>query len=86
VPRYEYLCSACRKKFSGILTLAGHEKGQVKCPKCGSTKIEQGPHFARRRLRKAELHECRAAGNPRSFGIFHVRSLQVHPRCDCDSA
>jgi putative FmdB family regulatory protein len=41
VPHYEYLCSACSKKFSIVLTLADHEKGQVKCPKCGSTKIEQ---------------------------------------------
>jgi putative FmdB family regulatory protein len=41
VPHYEYLCSACSKKFSIVLTLADHEKGKVKCPKCGSTKIEQ---------------------------------------------
>jgi putative FmdB family regulatory protein len=41
VPHYEYLCSACNKKFSIVLTLAEHEKGQVKCPKCGSTKVEQ---------------------------------------------
>jgi putative FmdB family regulatory protein len=41
VPHYEYLCSACSKKFSIVLTLAEHEKGQVKCPKCGSTKVEQ---------------------------------------------
>ena len=38
---YEYLCSACSKKFSIVLTLAEHEKAQVKCPKCGSTKVEQ---------------------------------------------
>ena len=41
VPHYEYLCSACSKKFSIVLTLAEHEKGHVKCPKCGSTKVEQ---------------------------------------------
>ena len=41
VPHYEYLCSACGKKFSIVLTIADHEKGQVKCPKYGSTKIEQ---------------------------------------------
>ncbi len=41
VPHYEYLCSACSKKFSIALTLAEHEKGKVKCPKCGSTKVEQ---------------------------------------------
>ena len=41
VPHYEYLCSACGKKFSIALTLAEHEKGKVKCPKCASTKVEQ---------------------------------------------
>ncbi len=41
VPHYEYLCSACSKKFSIVLTLAEHEKGEVKCPKCGSAKVEQ---------------------------------------------
>jgi putative FmdB family regulatory protein len=41
VPHYEYLCAACSKKFSIVLTLAEHEKRQVKCPRCGSTKVEQ---------------------------------------------
>ncbi len=41
MPYYEYLCSACNKKFSIVLTLAQREKGQVKCPKCGGTKVEQ---------------------------------------------
>jgi len=41
MPRYEYLCPTCNKKFSVDLTLAEHEKGQVKCPKCGSSKVEQ---------------------------------------------
>jgi len=41
VPHYEYLCLGCGKKFSVPLTLAEHEKGQVKCPKCRSTKVEQ---------------------------------------------
>jgi len=41
MPRYEYLCPACSKKFSIVLTIAEHEKGEVKCPKCGSAKVEQ---------------------------------------------
>jgi putative FmdB family regulatory protein len=41
MPQYEYLCLACKTKFSSVLTLAEHEKGKVKCPKCGSTKVEQ---------------------------------------------
>jgi len=41
MPQYEYLCSSCDKKFSSVLTLADHDQGKVKCPKCGSTKVEQ---------------------------------------------
>jgi putative FmdB family regulatory protein len=41
MPQYEYLCSPCGKKFSTILTIAEHDQGKVKCPKCGSTKVEQ---------------------------------------------
>jgi len=41
MPRYDYLCQACNKEFSLVLTLAEHEKGKIACPKCGSTKVEQ---------------------------------------------
>ena len=41
MPYYEYLCQACRKKFSLALTVAAHEKSKIKCPKCGSSKTEQ---------------------------------------------
>ena len=41
MPHYEYLCTECNKKFSVVLTLDEHEKGKVKCPKCGGTKVEQ---------------------------------------------
>jgi putative FmdB family regulatory protein len=41
MPQYEYTCKGCKKTFSVILTLAEYEKGRVKCPKCGSKKIEQ---------------------------------------------
>jgi len=41
MPQYEYLCLACNKRFSLVLTLDEHEKGKVKCGKCGSTKVEQ---------------------------------------------
>jgi putative FmdB family regulatory protein len=41
MPQYEYLCSSCGKKFTTILTLAEHDQRKVKCPKCGSTKVEQ---------------------------------------------
>jgi putative FmdB family regulatory protein len=41
MPQYEYLCTRCNKKFSVILTIDEHEKSKVKCPKCGSAKVEQ---------------------------------------------
>jgi len=41
MPHYEYLCTECNKKFSVALTLEEHEKGKVKCPKCGGIKVEQ---------------------------------------------
>jgi putative FmdB family regulatory protein len=41
MPHYEFFCEACQKRFSVVLTLAEFEKGGVKCPHCGSTKVEQ---------------------------------------------
>ena len=41
MPYYEYLCQDCNKKFSLALTVAEHDKGKIKCPKCGSSKLEQ---------------------------------------------
>jgi putative FmdB family regulatory protein len=41
MPHYEFLCLACHKKFSLILSLAEYEKGKFKCSICGSTKVEQ---------------------------------------------
>jgi putative FmdB family regulatory protein len=41
MPQYEYLCLACDKKFSLLLTVTEHDKGNVKCPKCKSPRVEQ---------------------------------------------
>ena len=41
MPHYEFLCQSCRKKFSVVLTLEEYDKRKVKCPKCGSTRVEQ---------------------------------------------
>ena len=43
MPLYDYLCKECHKTFEIVLTLAEHEKGIAKCPKCGSKKVEQAP-------------------------------------------
>jgi putative FmdB family regulatory protein len=41
MPTYEYVCKACKKTFTTIMTLAEYEKGQAACPKCKSKKVEQ---------------------------------------------
>ncbi len=43
MPEYEYLCQDCHKTFDVHLSLDQHEhdKGQVKCPQCGSTNVDQ---------------------------------------------
>jgi putative FmdB family regulatory protein len=41
MPVYEFICRACQKTFSKILTIAEHGKGKITCPKCGSENVEQ---------------------------------------------
>jgi putative FmdB family regulatory protein len=41
MPFYDYKCGGCKKTFSLILSIAEHDKGKVKCPKCGSAKVRQ---------------------------------------------
>ena len=41
MPTYEYKCLDCKKPFEVIMSIREYEKGKVKCPKCGSRKVEQ---------------------------------------------
>lgn len=41
MPHYEYTCEDCHKTFDKFLTLAEYEKGDIKCPYCGSKKVDQ---------------------------------------------
>ena len=41
MPQYNFLCRACKKEFSRILTLSEHEKGGIVCPHCKSKDVEQ---------------------------------------------
>ena len=41
MPQYTFLCRACKKEFSRILTLSEHEKGRIVCPLCKSKDVEQ---------------------------------------------
>jgi putative FmdB family regulatory protein len=41
MPQYNFLCRACKREFSKILTIAEHEKGGIACPHCKSKDVEQ---------------------------------------------
>ena len=34
MPQYNFLCRACKKEFSKIVTLLEYEKGGIVCPHC----------------------------------------------------
>jgi putative FmdB family regulatory protein len=36
MPVYEYRCDKCDREVTLTLSLREHEKGEVKCPGCGS--------------------------------------------------
>jgi len=41
MPQYTFLCKDCQKTFEKILTISKLEEGGIKCPECGSEKVEQ---------------------------------------------
>jgi putative FmdB family regulatory protein len=41
MPMYDYKCLDCGKESLIVLTLKQHEAGEVKCPACGSSKVQQ---------------------------------------------
>jgi putative FmdB family regulatory protein len=41
MPMYVFLCKDCNKEFNIVLRISELEKGNVKCPHCGSGKVEQ---------------------------------------------
>ena len=40
MPVYDYICKDCNKSFETVLTLGEHVE-KIKCPECGSKKVEQ---------------------------------------------
>ena len=36
MPMYEYHCDKCERDVQLVLTFREHDKGSIKCPKCGS--------------------------------------------------
>jgi putative FmdB family regulatory protein len=42
MPNYEFRCRECRKRFTERLTFEKYDRRKnLKCPKCGSTKVER---------------------------------------------
>ena len=39
MPLYEYFCKNCDENFTVTMTIAEHEKKNVKCPKCKGKKV-----------------------------------------------
>jgi putative FmdB family regulatory protein len=40
MPTYDFRCSACRKKFSLAMSITDRGRKRIKCPKCGSQRVE----------------------------------------------
>jgi len=41
VPYYDYRCGQCRSKFTVKQTFEEHGRKKVKCPKCGTQKVDR---------------------------------------------
>lgn len=39
MPRYEFRCESCEKRFEVTLTLTERANAEVKCPNCASEKV-----------------------------------------------
>jgi putative regulatory protein, FmdB family len=48
MPQYSFVCQDCKKTLTLFMHIADLEKGGIKCPECGSTRVEQKlePFFA----------------------------------------
>lgn len=42
MPIFEFTCQKCGLGFEEIVSLAELEAGEVKCPSCGSRKLQRG--------------------------------------------
>ena len=41
MPHYVFFCPDCRKEFETVIHIDDLDKHTVKCPQCGSEKVEQ---------------------------------------------
>jgi putative FmdB family regulatory protein len=49
MPTYDLRCSGCRKKFTLTMSISDRDRKRIKCPKCGSQRVEAvfTPFFAK---------------------------------------
>ena len=41
MPHYEFFCHSRKRTFSEVMTLAEYEEGEIVCPHCGGSDVEQ---------------------------------------------
>jgi putative FmdB family regulatory protein len=41
MPTYEYKCQDCGKESEVSLSMTEHDRGQITCPECKSSRMEQ---------------------------------------------
>ncbi|WP_369798565.1 zinc ribbon domain-containing protein [Desulfuromonas sp. TF] len=41
MPTYEYRCERCREDFTVQMGISEHDRGEIKCPKCGGAEVVQ---------------------------------------------
>jgi putative FmdB family regulatory protein len=41
MPKYEFICEECSKKFTLTMRVSEYEKKKVTCPNCKSKKVRQ---------------------------------------------
>ena len=39
MPRYEFVCQKCKKRFELTMTISQREKAKIRCPKCKDTRV-----------------------------------------------
>ena len=42
MPLFEFSCKKCGHKFEELLSVSERDRGDIKCPACGSARVDQG--------------------------------------------
>lgn len=41
MPTYEYRCEKCEKEFTVVMSMAEHDRGEIRCPACQGSDVTQ---------------------------------------------